>query len=178
MVSTKSLKPVPCSAEMRAGSPRPSAKGLQDAGLRQAPLAFVGGDNYRLARATHQFGEGLVGADDAGPRVDEEEDEVRLVDGRYSLLAHAGCETVLAGFEPGSIDEPHHAAADARLCLAPVASEPRLVVDKGEPLAREPVEQRGFADIRPSDDGDGEQHGLVRSGAWSETRGCRRLRVS
>ena len=62
--------------------------------------------------------------------------------------------------EPGGIDQPDSARSELGVGLAPVACQSRLVVDKGEPLAGEPVEQRGLADIRPTDNGDGEGHGL------------------
>ena len=43
--------------------------------------------------------------------------------------------------------------------LAPVPGDAGGVVDNGELLARQPVEQRRFADIRTANDGEGEGHG-------------------
>ena len=41
----------------------------------------------------------------------------------------------------------------------PVAGHARHVVDDGDPAARQPVEQRRLADVRPADDHDfGESH--------------------
>ena len=60
--------------------------------------------------------------------------------------------------EPGGIDQPDSARSELGVGLAPVARQSRLIVDKREALAGEPVEQRRLADIRPTDDGNGEGH--------------------
>ena len=81
-------------------------KRLVHAWLCGAALAFVGGEDHRLAGGAHQFGEDLVAGDDARPRIDEKHHEVRLVDGSLSLLAHAGGETRIAMLEPRGVDQP------------------------------------------------------------------------
>ena len=126
--------------------------------LRRAPLAFVGGKDHGLARRAHELGEDLVGGDNARPRIDQEDDEVGLLDGGHGLLAHAGGETRIAVLEPRGIDQPDRGCSKLGIGLAPVAGQSRLIVDEREALAGEPVEQRRLADIRPSDDGDGEGH--------------------
>ena len=65
---------------------------------------------------------------------------------------------VLAGLEPGRIDEPDVAGSDRRLGLAAVARQARLIVHQRELPSRQPIEHGGLADIRPSNDGDGEGH--------------------
>src|SRR6478736_4060319 len=56
-------------------------------GLRGAALAFVGGEDHRLAGCTHQLGEDLVASHDTRPRIDQEHDEVSLLDGGHGLIA-------------------------------------------------------------------------------------------
>ena len=132
--------------------------GLVDARLGRAALAFIGGEDHLLAGAAHQLGENLVGRHHAGPRIDQEQHEIGLGDGRFRLLAHARGKPLIPGLEPRGIDEGDGARPKLGLGLAPVARQPGLVVDQRQLLADQPVEQGGLADIRPSDDGDGEGH--------------------
>ena len=136
----------------------PERVGFVDARLGRAALAFVRREDHLFAGAAHQFGEDLIRGHDAGPRVDQEQHEIGLGDGSFRLLAHARREPLIPGLQPRGIDEGDGAGAELRLGLAPVARQARLVVDQREPLADQPVEQGGLADIRPSDDGDGEGH--------------------
>ena len=132
--------------------------GLVDARLGRAALAFIGGEDHRLAGAAHQLGENLVCRHHAGPRVDQEQHQIGLGDRRLRLLAHARGKPLIPGLEPRGIDEGDGARPKLGLGLAPVARQTGLVVDQRQLLADQPVEQGGLADIRPSDDGDGEGH--------------------
>jgi len=119
----------------------------------------------RLARAPHEIGENLIGAQYPGPRIDEEDHEIGLLDGSFRLLAHAWRKSPIAGLETRGIDQRRGAGSQRGLGLAPVPRQTRLIVDEGKPFAGEPVEQGRLADIRPSDDGDGEGHWSLRSGS-------------
>ena len=136
--------------------------GLVDAGLGGAALAFVGCENDRLARAAHEIGEHLVGADQSCPRVDEKHYDIGLLYGRLGLLPHACGKPGIAGFEPRGVDQRHVVSTERRLGLAPVAGQAGLIVDQRQALAGQSVEHSGLADIRASDDGDGEGHLSVR----------------
>jgi len=136
--------------------------GLVDPGLGRATLAFIRRQNDRLARAAHEIGEDLVGAHHPRPRVDQEHHEIGLGDGGFRLLAHARREPLIPGLVACGIDEGDGAGSERCFCLAPVARQTRLIVDERQPLAGQPVEQGGLADIRPSDDGDGERHWSLR----------------
>ena len=50
-----------------------------------------------------------------------------------------------------------------RLPLAAVTGDAGLVVDKRQLLADKPVEEGGFSDVGPADDGDSERHGPLHS---------------
>ena len=50
---------------------------------------------------------------------------------------------------------------EPRLALAPVAGDAGTVVDERQLPADEPVEERRFADVRPSDDGDRGRHAIA-----------------
>src|SRR5207248_2205722 len=58
--------------------------------------------------------------------------------------------------------------AKAGLALTPVAGDPRSVIDQRQTLSDQAIEQRGLADIRPSDDGDRDAHGVQR---WQKPAG-------
>jgi hypothetical protein len=49
--------------------------------------------------------------------------------------------------------------AQSCLTLAPVPRHSRPIVDQSEAPADEPVEQRRFANVRPTNNRDGERHG-------------------
>ena len=57
-----------------------------------AALGLVGHQNDRLAAAAHALGEFAVGRRDAGPRVDDEEHDIGIIDRRLGLGAHARFE--------------------------------------------------------------------------------------
>ena len=132
--------------------------GFVQTGLRRAALAFIRGEDHWLAGAAHQLGEDLIGRNHPRPRIDHEQNEIGLGDGRFSLLAHARRQPLVPGLQSRGIDEGDGAGPEFGLGLAPIARQARLIVDQRELLADELVEQGGLADIRPSDDGDGEAH--------------------
>ena len=136
----------------------PKREGFVHACLRRASLDFVGGKDHRLARRTNELGEDLIAGNNASPGIDQENHEVRLLDCGDGLLAHARGKTRIAMLKPGSVDQPDSDRSKLGVSLAPVARQSRLVVDKRKPLAGEPIEQRRLADIRPTDDGNGEGH--------------------
>ena len=135
--------------------------GFVERGFGRASLALVDGENDRLAGSPRKLGEVLVGRHHARPPVDEEQHEIGACDRRFRLLAHARRQSLIAGLESRRIDEPEGAGAKRCIGLAPVARQTRLVVHEREFPPREPVEQGGLADIRPSNDGDGEGHRKV-----------------
>ena len=81
-------------------------KGFVEPGSAARPSHLLAARITGLPDAAHQFGEDLVGGDDARPRIDQENDEVGLLDGGHGLLAHAGGETRIAVLEPRGIDQP------------------------------------------------------------------------
>jgi len=105
-----------------------------------------------------EIGKDFVRRNHPCSRVDEKDHEIGLFDGRRGLLPHTRRKSFVTRLESGCIYQRHIARADCRFGFAPVAGQPRLVVDESEPLAGKPVEQGGLADIRPSNDGNSERH--------------------
>ena len=150
---------------MAIGSPKPSAQ-PSPSQMRLPSLAFVDGQHDRLARAAHGLGDDLVGRGDAFASVDHEQADIGFGDGRHGVRGHPRGEAVLRAVgDTGGVDQLERQRAQHRLGLAPVAGDARRVVDQREFPARQLVEERGFADIGPADNGDGERHITLSSSA-------------
>ena len=133
--------------------------GFHHPGAAAFALGLVGHHDHGLAGAAHQIGEGAVLRHRAGLGVEHEEHRVGLLDGHLGLRQHAAGEALGAGIlEAGGVDDGEVQIAEAGLPLPPVAGDARPVVDQRHAPADQPVEQRGLADVRPPDDGDGEAH--------------------
>ena len=129
---------------------------LVSAGQAGAALGLVGDEHHRAAGAAHQFGEGLVGGEDAGAGIDDEQHDVGFEDRGFGLRAHAAEQRIGIGlFEPRRVDDAKHQSAEVDVALAPVAGHAGAIVHEGELLAHQTVEEGRLADIRPSDDSDG-----------------------
>ncbi len=70
-----------------------------------------------------------------------------------------------------TVDGDEFEAAQMRLAFAPVARHAGRVVDESKPPADEPVEQRGLADIRPSDDRNFREACAARAGGHGRVSG-------
>ncbi len=129
------------------------------AGVRRPAFALVGDHDHRLAGAAHQIGEGVVGRQQPGARVDHEQHRVGGCDRGRGLRLHPAGEACGRGLvEAGGVDHREGEIAELRAALAAVAGDAGLVVDQRETLADQAIEQRRLADVRPSDDGDREAH--------------------
>ena len=129
--------------------------GVDDAVRALLALGLVGQQDHRLAGPADEIGEGLVHRGEAEPGVDHEHHDIGLGDGRLGLGAHAAGERILVRlFQPGGVDHLEAQMTQRRVALAAVARDAWPVVDQGQLLADQPVEQRRLADIGPADEGD------------------------
>ncbi len=60
--------------------------------------------------------------------------------------------------QPCGVDHDKVEIAEPRPAFAPVAGDAGAVIDQRQAPADQTIEQRRFADIRPSDNGDREAH--------------------
>ena len=133
--------------------------GLQHAALRAARLGLVGDQNHRLAGPAHDFGEGAVVRHQAGLGVHQEENEIGFLDGDLGLQAHAARQRPSRRvFEAGRVDHIEKDVVEFGGMNAAVAGDAGGIVDKSQLATGQAVEKRGFADVRPADDGDFEAH--------------------
>ena len=140
---------------------QPQRPGFGRAGLARGPLGLVGGQDDVLGALAQDVGEILVRRRDAHAGVDDEQADVGLVHGTLGQAPHPALQRiVLDHFQAGRVDHDEAQVAQARVALAQVAGDARLVIDQRQPLAHEAVEQGGLADIGPSDDGECEGHYL------------------
>jgi len=134
-------------------------EGLVVAGVAGVALAFVGDQDHRLARPAQRLGDGLVAGGEAGLAVDDEEDRVGVGDGGLGLRRHAAGQRLgLLVLEACGVDDAEEQRAERGVGLAAVARHARRVVHQRQLAAHQLVEQRGLADIRPADDGEGKGH--------------------
>ena len=92
---------------------------------------------------------------DAGPGVDQEQGDRRPFERPERLRRHPVFDR--AGrrlFESGRIDNGESKAVQARLRFLAVARHAGRIVHQGGSPAHQPVEQGGFSDVRPADNGD------------------------
>ena len=75
-------------------------------------------------------------------------------------------------FQAGRIDHLEGKIAEPALPFPPIAGHARLIVDEREAAPNEAVEKGRFADIGPTDNGDGERHDAIRQHANREIRTC------
>jgi hypothetical protein len=136
--------------------PQAQAVGLEQPRLALPAFAFVGHQHHRPPPFAQHLGEDLVHRRDSGPRVDQKEGDVGVLEGALGLCAHPGLETAAPGIlESRRVDHPEAEIEKVPLPLAAVPGHARLVMHQGEALADQTVEQCGFADIRPAHDSDG-----------------------
>ena len=136
---------------------------LADVGLVFGAVHFVGYDEHRLIRLPQQFRDALVQRRQAGLHIDHKQDEVGARDREADLLLDIGLEVIgVDDADPAGIHQLEIArwrVGIGRGCQLDrdayaVAGDSGARIDDADPLAREHVEQRAFADVRPADDRD------------------------
>jgi hypothetical protein len=115
--------------------------------------------NHHPRRGPPQFvRDVLVARSKTLATVDHEDHEIGLDDRLARLARHLGGD---AGggdrLESAGVDHDESALAHPRLPVQAVAGQPRDVGDQRGATAREPVEQRGLADVGPADQRDDRQ---------------------
>ncbi len=123
-------------------------------GLRLQPwgIGLVGHVEHRLGGAPQQVDGVAVGVGRPGGRVQDADDHVRLVDGHLHVAVDALLHRVIAPrVEASGVDQGVMSSAEEGVGVVAVAGHPGLVVDDGQPLPHQPVEQGALADVGPPD---------------------------
>jgi len=127
---------------------------LGQALLAGAAFALVGDHDDLGSPATQPRCEALVERHDAGAGVDQEKHDIGAVDGALGEAAHARLERLATlGLPPRRIEQGEGEITELCRRFADVPRHAGRVVDDGAAAPDQPVEQRGLADIGPTDDG-------------------------
>ena len=145
-----------------------------------APLdsALLATSTNRLAALPKDFGQQFVGRRQPGLGVYQEQRAVGLVHRHLALGAHAALERVgPCDFKAGGVDHAEPEVDQLGVARTPVAGDARRVVDQRQLAAGQTVEQGRLADIRASDDGEGDAHGWSLPAGQVSVRGAGTIRM-
>jgi hypothetical protein len=96
----------------------------------------------------------LVRSGQAGPAVDDEQDDVRHLGRLERLLPDAARQVIaVAGSDAACVDHGDAPGSHLRLGGQPVAGHPRFVGDDRLPAPEQAVEEGRLADVGGADDG-------------------------
>src|SRR5262249_50530423 len=110
--------------------------------------------------AADDVGDVVVASGQAVARVDGEEDEGGVGDGRPDLgNDERGVDVLLIGLEAARVDEAEANVLPLGVGLDAVAGRARLVVGARPAAAEKAVEERGLAHVGPADDDDAREGG-------------------
>lgn len=113
---------------------------------------LVDREDDRLLRAAQQARDLFICRRQAGAAVDEEQDDVGLLHGQLCLLAHRLEDVVaLIELDAAGVDHREVLVEPLRVEIDAVARDARHVVDDGDALLADLIEERGLADVRAAD---------------------------
>ena len=112
-----------------------------------------------LGGSPQQVGYFIIGRIQPFPGIKQKEDDVGLVDGLQGLAANCGLHAVVAvRLDPAGIDQDKVAVVPGHPFVVAITGDARRrIYDRLAGLCN-PVEEGGFADIGPADQGD---YGIV-----------------
>ena len=158
-------QPQPVFSRKRNRFAKAEAEGFDQTRLGSAAFGLVADQVHDLAGLAQNLSKALIERHHAGARVDHEQDDVGFLDRQLGLLAHAVFEAPIGHvFVTGGVEHAEAEISDMAFGLTAVAGDAGRIIDKRNLAADEPVEQRGFADIGATDNGNGDGHGrFIRS---------------
>lgn len=118
-------------------------------------INFIGRKEQRLSSADEQAGQFEIGGGGFGPGVDDHDHGNRFLKRNFRLPENLrGDEILFFGNNAAGVDDAEVASAPVGLAIEAIASDAGLVANDGAARPDQPVEQRGFSDVRAADDGD------------------------
>ena len=132
-----------------------------NAGLCRLAFGLVGDEHDRHFLLAQPAGDFLVQRGDARTCIDDEQRGIGAFQADLGLLAHAaGKRFCVLVFPACGVDHRKLETRDHGIAHPAVARDAGLVVDQGEFLADQPVEQGGLAHVGPADDDHGRFGGV------------------
>ena len=151
--------PCPCAAEIGCGSPMPEFVELGQARRIAHALGLVHRQQHAPCRAAQVARDVVVLRAQAAARVEHEDHHIGLGHRLARLLGHLAQHAVGGvGLEAAGVDDDELAPVDLGVAVVAVARQAGKVGDDGVAAVRQPVEQRGLADVGPADDGQDRLH--------------------
>lgn len=125
----------------------------------ESGIGLVGDEVDGLAGTAKVLCDFLIERDDTFANVDDKEDDICSLDGDVDLFDGGRGDDVvglLAGYKADatSVDEREGTAVPLDLRADAIAGDTGHVMDNGDAAASDAIEQRGLANVGPSDDGD------------------------
>ena len=147
--------PSPCAAETGIGSPSPSPWKSCASDMSRGGVDLVRREHDRELPAAQESAISSSPGRQPGARVDDEHGHLRVGERRARLVLDRDRERiVVVEVDAAGVDQRERAPVPLGLELLAVARDARALVHDRLARLREPVDERGLADIRIADDGD------------------------
>ena len=133
------------------GGEHASSAAVEDAPVGEASEAVGDGADPAPASATitHALDDPIILRCQPAPRINHHHNHVGHVDGRVDLVLDLVGELVrIDKTDPAGVDQLEIMFTFAGNKREPIARHTRPIVDNRQPLARQPIEQARFADVR------------------------------
>ena len=156
----------------RVRLPQPEVPQAVGLGLGALVVDLVGGQHDRLAGLAQDLDDRLVGVGDADGRVDHEQHRVGQGDRDLGLGADRLGQAAGVGVPAAGVDDGEGAAVPVGVVGDPVAGHAGDVLDDRLAAADDPVDQRGLADVGPTDDGEDRDGPVGSSARRASARSC------
>ena len=115
---------------------------------------FVYREKDRFAGPVQQARQLQVGGGEFGAAIDHHDHGGGFIQGDFGLAENLRRnECLIVGDNAAGIDNAQRSSAPFRLGIKPVAGDAGFVADDGAPRSRQPVKERGLANIGPSNNG-------------------------
>ncbi len=166
--SSRSPMPWPCSAEIANRGPKPSR--ANSPGPTEGPSTLFTTRITRLPVAPELAGDLLVVGQETSPAVDQEQHDVRLLDGPLDLLDRGAEERVVGPEEQAAgVDQLEGGPLPLHLGVVAVARRARPSVGDGLAAPADPIEERRLPDIGATDESDARERDHLGRGLTAET---------
>ena len=120
---------------------------------------FVDDEDQGLSRAAQAIDDVAIGRQQAVARIDDEQDRIGLGDRDVDLGGRLCGKALGVVHQPAGVDDDERLARVlATDAVVPIARDAGQIGDERVARARQHVEQRRFADVRPTDEGDYGEH--------------------
>jgi len=133
----------------------PQTVKLSRKGKMLGAVRLVHSQTQRFACRAKNLSELFIQGHNAGPAVGHQDHVLGFLNGYFGLAQDFLCHHLaLGGYDPSRIDDLEGLTLPFAATVKPVAGHARLIAYQGTPAPADPVEQRGFADVGTTNNGD------------------------